>query len=564
MSITMKDVQSLKILRDAVIRSGETELETRIVDWISVIEAPVETFVRKNELVLTSGVGCAYKQKAFYEFVEEVIQSEACALAIAIGPFVKSIPPSVIQLAHNHKFILLEVDWSIRFSDILESVLEQIHEKKHQYLKKIEYIRKSLLDYVLTGKSLNRVAEHVSQSIDCNVIIADKRGVVRGKSNTFSNDLLEKWATFLQKQLEEDGIYHSLEQTFEWVKYVSGYALQVTIHSSGNIQGYIVVDGFGEDPLSQEEHKEWVMLLEHVTTAVAIHFLHEQAAKEAEWRLRDDFVWEISRGSISSNELLLSRAKSLGYQINLPYICLVAKPEQLNESFLAMTHLSITYDHWLHECIRHMEEEAESIAKSMALKSMVTYQGEELIIFLEVNHQDVIEQAKTYITKLLSRFQFLYPSITITWGIAKQYGYSNFAASYEEAKRALEIGRKRKGPNTISVYADTKVDRVMESLLKNEELIDIAKTILDSLLRYARERQIDLLHTFTTYHRNRGNVSQTARELNLHRQSLLYRLRKIETLTNCSLDDADDLFLLDLSIRLWLNGMDVKETEFRS
>jgi purine catabolism regulator len=195
----------------------------------------------------------------------------------------------------------------------------------------------------------------------------------------------------------------------------------------------------------------------------------------------------------------------------------------------------------------------------MALKSMVTYQREELIIFLEVNHVDVTAQAKTYIQKLLSRFQFLYPSITITWGIAKQYGYSTFETSYQEAKRALEIGRKRNGANSISVYADTKVDRVMESLLKNDELIDIAKSILDTLLRYAQERQIDLLHTFTTYHRNRGNVSQTARELNLHRQSLLYRLRKIESLTNCSLDDVDDLFLLDLSIRLWLNGMDIKE-----
>ncbi|MFB4166334.1 helix-turn-helix domain-containing protein, partial [Alteribacillus sp. JSM 102045] len=50
--------------------------------------------------------------------------------------------------------------------------------------------------------------------------------------------------------------------------------------------------------------------------------------------------------------------------------------------------------------------------------------------------------------------------------------------------------------------------------------------------------------------RNRGNVSQTARELNLHRQSLLYRLRKIETLTGCNLVNSDDTFLIDLSIRL--------------
>ena len=40
------------------------------------------------------------------------------------------------------------------------------------------------------------------------------------------------------------------------------------------------------------------------------------------------------------------------------------------------------------------------------------------------------------------------------------------------------------------------------------------------------------------------------RELNLHRQSLLYRLKKIEALTNRSLSNTDDLFLLNLSIRL--------------
>ncbi len=48
----------------------------------------------------------------------------------------------------------------------------------------------------------------------------------------------------------------------------------------------------------------------------------------------------------------------------------------------------------------------------------------------------------------------------------------------------------------------------------------------------------------------KGNVSKTARELNLHRQSLLYRLKKIEALTNRSLSNTDDLFLLNLSIRL--------------
>nr|WP_281419503.1 helix-turn-helix domain-containing protein [Bacillus alkalicola] len=54
------------------------------------------------------------------------------------------------------------------------------------------------------------------------------------------------------------------------------------------------------------------------------------------------------------------------------------------------------------------------------------------------------------------------------------------------------------------------------------------------------------------YNKYKGNVSQTARALNLHRQSLLHRLRNIESLTQLSLVDSDDLFLLELSVRLWM------------
>ncbi|ARK30387.1 PucR family transcriptional regulator [Halalkalibacter krulwichiae] len=442
MSISMEQVQALDILKDSNVRTGKELLNSKFVNWVSVIETPVESFVRKNELVLTSGVGCSQNEQHLYTFVREVIDSHASALAIAIGPYVQEIPKSIIDLANEKRFILIELNWSIRFSEILEQVLELIHEEKRKYFEKIEEIRKSLLDYILSGQSLDLVAEHVSSAIECEVLIADKRGVIRGKSRNVEIDLQDNWLNFMHKQLEEDGIYHTLGDKFKWLQYSNRYALQLTIHSSGNIQGYIVVGGFGPEPFSEEEHQQWLMLLEHVTTAVAIHFLHEQAAKEAEWRLRDDFVWELSRDAIQSNESTLSRAKSLGYQINLPYICIVARPEQLKEGFHSMTHLTITFDHWLHECIRHMEEEAENIAKSMALKSMVTYQQEELIIFLEVNHPDVILQVKTYISKLRARYQFLYPTVSLTWGFRSSTGTHALLLVIKKPTELLKLGEK--------------------------------------------------------------------------------------------------------------------------
>src|SRR5699024_11641039 len=41
---------------------------------------------------------------------------------------------------------------------------------------------------------------------------------------------------------------------------------------------------------------------------------------------------------------------------------------------------------------------------------------------------------------------------------------------------------------------------------------------------------------------------------NLHRQSLLYRLIKIESQTHLSHDNHDDVFVLSNSIKVWMTG----------
>ena len=65
-----------------------------------------------------------------------------------------------------------------------------------------------------------------------------------------------------------------------------------------------------------------------------------------------------------------------------------------------------------------------------------------------------------------------------------------------------------------------------------------------------RENRIDLVGTLTAYIRSNHSISRTARELNIHRQSLLYRLDKIEEITEMKLGNHQDLFLLEIYCRV--------------
>ena len=75
--------------------------------------------------------------------------------------------------------------------------------------------------------------------------------------------------------------------------------------------------------------------------------------------------------------------------------------------------------------------------------------------------------------------------------------------------------------------------------------------MIEKLVKYSDPSGIDLFGTLQMFMECNYNISQTARNLYIHRQSLLYRLSKIEELTGMSLHDHRSLFLLDIYAHIY-------------
>ena len=67
-----------------------------------------------------------------------------------------------------------------------------------------------------------------------------------------------------------------------------------------------------------------------------------------------------------------------------------------------------------------------------------------------------------------------------------------------------------------------------------------------SLWQSHMEQDLTLIHNLKCYLINGRNIAETARTLHLHRNTLIYRLRKIEDLLHISLDYLDENMLLYL------------------
>lgn len=549
MPLTVNDVLQLDIMEGAIVRTSKKLALQNPVEWISVIEVPVENFVRRNEWVLSTAVGCGHDPTLFRDFVQALIDSGAACLALATGRHIQTIPEDVIQLANRRSMPLIEIPWQTRFADILQIVLRELDRRQSQISFFSQETQQEFLQMILHGSNLTKLASVIQRKLGYPVLFVDRQGDVKGSSPA-AQRLLRFWREQM-RELHRAAIqtyrvpssFHNYSQG-EWrrVEIPENTAIEIPIWSARKQQGSLFLllpkVAEGEEPLNPEEQ----IYLDHAATASAFCFLQENVAAETEMRLKSDFVWSLAKGEITGEEAIDARGKALGYDTRCPYVCILGEAEEKigSEDFTATPTLA------------EMMDEVVYAGKALHSQIMTSRQPDQLVIYLEVPMDRVVDTVQSFLDLLEGRLHERFPEFVVSWGIGeKRAGVHTFRDSYLDARTALDIGRRHKGSGYRNFHFDTGLYRALEHLSEHPDMREITWSAMSRLLDYSRLRGIDLIETFTSYLRNHCNVSQTARELNLHRQSLLYRLRKIESLTGRSLMNPDDLFLLQLSIKLW-------------
>ncbi len=557
-------------MKKARIITGKDFENERYIQWISVIEMPVENFVRKNEVVLTTAIGCNNDVETLKTFVQDVIDSEASALLIATGRHIFDIPKEVIDLAEKHNFMIIELPWELRFSRIIEKVMKEINDIHYKEREKSEKVQQELLKLILKETDLNHITKFIQRLIGCSIIITDRSGSIQ-EISSHTQSFIKEWKSYVLQGIlplrKETYIetHDPMFQKFQMIEIKDQTILQLPVlQVLGDAQGYIFVLLPRKTSVDSYLTQYRVNVLEHSATTIALWLSRKNAVEDTKMRLRSDFVQELAKGEFVSSDQASSRAKLLGYNIKLPYVSIVGYPENLEVLFRKRKQDDDSFEHWLENMIRYIEEEIYYAAQSLKREVMMTYQGEQLLIFLEIPSKTENENATNFLDLVERRLGNLLPEVIISWGIGNySEDFNGFAESYQHANVALNIGRRKKGTGNRMMYEKTRVDRVLLNLAQNNEMKEVIMSTIEPLVQYDNQRNMDLIETFSVYNQFQGNVSQTARSLNLHRQSLLYRLRKIESLTGLSLIDPEDLFLLDLSIKTWKLGVTEKITQQR-
>jgi carbohydrate diacid regulator len=128
-------------------------------------------------------------------------------------------------------------------------------------------------------------------------------------------------------------------------------------------------------------------------------------------------------------------------------------------------------------------------------------------------------------------------------------GISGIAESYRNAHKAMMAGKKTNQEPNIYLYNHWDITL---NLLPKELTPDLQKKLIKLIGRLIEQDNYDVLaSTFLTYCKYNMNLSETARNMYIHRNTIIYRLEKINELTSLDTSSFEQCMLLYTAIRFY-------------
>ncbi len=129
-------------------------------------------------------------------------------------------------------------------------------------------------------------------------------------------------------------------------------------------------------------------------------------------------------------------------------------------------------------------------------------------------------------------------------------GHMGIRRQFLQAKIALEVGSRVKPYIWIYRFNQMVVPYMFEQTTKVLPGRMLCHEGVLELHRMDEELHTQYVQTLRTYLDNQLNATKTANDLFIHRSTFLYRIDKIKEILESNLDDPEDIFYLNYSLRL--------------
>ncbi|WKY45018.1 helix-turn-helix domain-containing protein [Eubacteriaceae bacterium ES2] len=141
-------------------------------------------------------------------------------------------------------------------------------------------------------------------------------------------------------------------------------------------------------------------------------------------------------------------------------------------------------------------------------------------------------------------------------GISNTFnGHENIRDFHIQATIAALTGKSIHPEKKLYKFTDYAVTYFLKNGVKTFTSVVFCHPVVQTLSKYDAENDSDYVITLKTYLENQMGILATANELAVHRSTMIYRLKRIETLTEIDWNNNEEIFYILFSLRMISEGL---------
>ncbi|MDT8860884.1 PucR family transcriptional regulator [Alkalihalobacillus sp. MEB130] len=538
------DILDLPTFKEATVVAGKQGL-TKNVQSVNLMDAPdIIDYLNDEQLLLTTAYSIKNNPNALTELVSQMAKQGCAGLGLKTKRFIEEIPAEVIEQANALDFPIIEIPLNYSLGDMLNEALGCILKERTHELNYALNIHREFTDIVVSGGGFSNIIESLATILNLPVILLNYRLDIMAYSHDIDKDVFFDIYWYIHEKIHHENLdtYKVLtlpreDQNNEFTE-VSIYPINTTNQQ----KGYIIIFG---TTLSNES--SFTLAVEQAANVISFEFMKLHALEQHSRRLKNEFFADLVEGAIPNEDEIVNRGKA--YQLNksLQYICITCKMDDPSDLYQDSHPLQTEKEISLRR--DRIYEFLESILTKKFENGIVFTKGDLFTTLLgfEFYNDDVEKNLLDTISDLQSD---LYQAIDSSMS----FGISNYTESitdiptaFQEAVDALRAGYRENKKRFIKTYRIKELAEIFKTI-PSQKLKEFYRSTLRELAYPKDKEKEDLVQTLSVFLNHNCQISETAKIMFIHRNTVIYRIKKCEEILGIELKGSDETLTLRIAL----------------
>ena len=533
--ITVKDVWRGALPVDTDLLGGGTGLERR-VEWATALRTRPPAFeaIKGGEMAFVPVKSIRMLDERLD--LAQVIQSFAEKGGVAVAVIGDASSES-IAIAERMMVPLLRLPESVHLGDVQQGVVRFILDQRTLLHERQQDLHTQLMELALAGAGTPAIVDRLAQITGHAVAWQSAEGRVGHATAAAAGDGLlaglEAEAGLVRRWAEGVVVAASDPPVHEFKLPVPGLSrLVAPVPVRDGIGGYLSVIA-PEAELDQLTR----LAVSRAASACAIELDRERAVLQARDELEGEFLESLLAGTYSSETAVRHRAQRLGFDLAGDAIVLVARVDGPAEPVTRARRdqLLAGAQGWIRR---------RAPAALCALR-----QGAAVAVLPLPAGGEPVDLRRLAADLRLECAGAAGAEVSVGVGRPKE-GIAGVRASYREAEQSLTMGVRLFGSGRTVAFPDLGLYRLLFAMQGQAELREFYDDQVRALADYDKRTGAGLMATLEAFFRCHGSPTEIAARLHLHRNTVLYRLRRIEDIGGLRLDDPETRLNLHLCLKV--------------